>query len=480
MKKRTKIICTLGPATSTVTMISKLLKAGMNVARLNFSHGTHEDHEKLISNIRQAEQKTGIPVAILQDLQGPKIRIGKLPKEGVMLREKKEIVFDTSKKEYAGDIIPIVYKDLEKFIKKGDRMLFDDGRLEAKAIKISKSKIHAEVVVGGMLSSNKGLNLPDSKLSGVKALTPKDIKDAEFGVQQGVDFIALSFVQDENDIIDLRYLLKKYQKKYTPKDEYPIRIIAKIERNDAVHNMKDIIDAADGIMVARGDLGVEIRPEEVPFVQKRLIDLALDYAKPVIVATQMLDSMQNNPRPTRAEVSDVANAVIDHTDAVMLSNETATGKFPVETVEIMSKIIVESEKSHYDDLMLRDYHKEKEQIDNIMSGLSRTLAEYIGAKVILAASITGDTGRLISRYRPELPIMLATREPKVLRQLNLSWGVDPFLIPDCASIEELVERSVAHIKKKRVAKKGDRLVVVAGEPVGQSGNVNLLEVRVVK
>ena len=480
MKKRTKIICTLGPSTQTISVIVKLIRAGMNVARLNFSHGTHENHLLLIKNIRKASEKTGISVAILQDLQGPKIRIGILPKEGIGIVEKKKVVFDTSIKEYKNNIIPIVYKDLEKYLKKGERILLNDGRVEVLVDKVVGKKIYTTSVVSGELSSNKGINLPDSKLSGVKALTEKDIRDAEFGVKNGVDFIALSFVMDADDIIDLRYLIKKYQKKYGKKGDSPIRIIAKIERTDAVENIKEIVDATDAIMVARGDLGVEIPAEEVPFVQKHLIDLCLDYAKPVIVATQMLDSMQNNPRPTRAEVSDVANAVIDHTDVVMLSNETAAGKYPIETVDVMTRIIVESEKSHYDNLEIRDFHKDNQKLDNIISGLSRVLSEYICAKLILVASLSGDTGRLISRYRPELPILVATGDSTVERQLQLSWGVHSFVLPECKSIEELVERSVAYIKKKRIAKKGDKIVVVAGEPVGQAGHVNLLEVREIK
>ena len=480
MIKRTKIVCTLGPSSESVSMIEKMVQAGMNVARLNFSHGTYENHKMLIENIRKVSKKLETPIAILQDLQGPKIRVGILPKEGIGLKEKIKWVFDTSLDTYEKGIIPVDYKDLHKYIKKGERIFLNDGRIEVLVEKVEKTAIHTRVIVGGTLTSHKGINLPDSTLEGIRALTEKDKADARFGVEQGVDFMALSFVTCADDIHDLRYAIKKYEKELHIKRDDPIRIVAKIERNDAVENIREILETTDAVMVARGDLGVEIPAEEVPFVQKQLIDLSLEYAKPVIVATQMLDSMQTNPRPTRAEVSDVANAVIDHTDAVMLSNETASGEFPLESVEIMKKIIVEAEKSHYDDLMLRDFHKEDMKVDNIMSGMSRVLAEYIDAKVILAASLSGDTGRLISRYRPEFPILVPTNSERVRHQLNLSWGVHSFILPECKTIEELVDRSMSYIKKKKFAQKGDKIVVVAGEPVGHTGHVNLLEVREIK
>ena len=347
-------------------------------------------------------------------------------------------------------------------------------------------EIHTEVINGGVLTSHKGINVPDSKLT-VRALTDKDKKDARFAIEQGVDLIALSFARKGSDILDLKYLLEEYEKdlKINPSASsgiafQPIRIIAKIEQQEAVKNIKEILDVADGIMVARGDLGIEIPAEEVPLVQKRLIDEALLYAKPVIVATQMLDSMQNNPRPTRAEVSDVANAVIDHADALMLSNETAVGKYPVETVVMMASIIVETEKSVYDNLTLGKYLKKKKKVDEVVTEMSRLLAEEVGAKMILAASISGETARLISRYRPELPIAVATSTERVKNQLSLSWGVLPFMLQPCKTIEELIERSIVYLKKFQWVERGDKIIVVSGEPVGASGHVNLLEVREVK
>ncbi|MFA4831414.1 MAG: pyruvate kinase [Patescibacteria group bacterium] len=481
MQKRTKIVCTLGPSSESVETIKKMAKAGMNVARLNFSHGTYENHKILIKNIRIVEKETGEPIAIMQDLQGPKIRIGLLPEGGIDLAEGKMASFDTALESYAnyGDgVMPIDYLDLHQYVRKGERLLLDDGRIETKIIRVQGTRIDTEVIVGGRITSNKGINAPDSKLT-IGALTEKDKEDARFGVKQGVDFIALSFVREAEDILDLRYLVKEYEKEMHNKSKQPVRIIAKIERGEAVRNIKEILDAADGIMIARGDLGIEMPAQDVPLVQKKLIDFALNAAKPVIVATQMLDSMRDNPRPTRAEVSDVANAVIDHTDAVMLSNETAAGKYPVAAVETMARIIHETEKSTYDDLHLREVKGKAQNVDEIISQLSRMLAEKVGAKLILAASISGETGRLISRHRPELPIVVATNTDRVLHQLNLSWGVVPFHLKPCRTIEELVERSIAALRKKKMIKTGDNIIVVAGEPVGQAGHVNLLEMRAV-
>lgn len=479
MNKRTKIVCTLGPASETMENITKMVEAGMNVARLNFSHGTHENHALLIKNVRAVAEATGEPIAIMQDLQGPKIRVGNLPEEGVELKEGEEMVFDTSLEGYKENVIPIDYAELHEFVKVGERILFNDGRSEVKITEVNSTQIRTEVVVGGVLLSHKGINVPDTKLSG-RALTDKDKADAKFGVEHEVDLMAMSFVTTAKDILDLRYLIKEYEKELGLKPEQPIRIIAKIERNEAMENIAEILGVVDGIMVARGDLGIETPAEELPLIQKKLIDLSLDSAKPVIVATQMLDSMRENPRPTRAEVSDVANAVIDHTDAVMLSNETATGKYPVKTVETMSEIIQETEKSVYDDMPMREYAGESSQVDDVISQMSRLFAEKVEAKLILAASISGSTGRLISRYRPELPIAVATNTDRARHQLNLSWGVVPFILPPCRTIEELVERSVVYLKKQKMVVLGDKIVVVAGEPVGHAGHVNLLEVREVE
>lgn len=478
MTKRTKIVATLGPACDSIDIIKSMVLAGVNVVRLNFSHGTYEHHAMLIANVRAVEEETGIPVAILQDLQGPKIRVGILPESGITLVEGNMVVFDTSIQEYQNEIIPIDYRELHTFLKKGERILLNDGRAEVVITDVVQTRISATVSVGGVITSHKGINVPDSVLS-IRALTDKDKEDARFGVQHGVDMIALSFVTKPEDILDLKHHIKEVEKELHGDVSDPIHIVAKIERPEAVRAIHDILDVVDGIMVARGDLGIEIPAAEVPLVQKQLIDAALQKAKPVIVATQMLDSMQHSPRPTRAEVSDVANAVIDHTDAVMLSNETATGEYPVQVVQTMSDIIVQTEASAYDNLTIRSYTSANSQLDATITQLSRVLSDDIQAKIILAASLSGSTGRMISRHRPELPIVVAAGSLRVCHQLCLSWGVMPFVLLPCRSLEELVDRSLLELKRKKMVMAGDLIVVVAGEPVGQAGHVNLLEVRTV-
>ncbi|MBI2436143.1 MAG: pyruvate kinase [Candidatus Magasanikbacteria bacterium] len=352
MNKQTKIVCTIGPSCETVEILTQMVEAGMNVARLNFSHGTYANHKMLIKNIRAVEKNTGEAIAILQDLQGPKIRVGIVPKTGIELNKGHEVLFSTDEKNKKA--IQIGYKDLHKFLKKDELMLLDDGKIQGVISSVKGKTITVRITVSGVLTSHKGINVPQSDLSKLKVLTDKDKQDIEFGVKNGVDMIALSFVMSPTDILDLKYHIKKVARKLGIKKQEPIRVIAKIEKAEAVKRIDEILEVVDAIMVARGDLGIEIPAEEVPIIQKKLVDKALEKAKPVIVATQMLDSMQHNPRPTRAEVSDVANAVIDHTDAVMLSNETASGEYPVETVAMMSKIIRQTEKSHYDDLFFRE------------------------------------------------------------------------------------------------------------------------------
>ncbi|MEK7131428.1 MAG: pyruvate kinase, partial [Patescibacteria group bacterium] len=476
MFKKTKICCTIGPACDSVKILTDMVKAGMNIARLNFSHGDFASHAALISNIRKVEAITGEPIAIMQDLQGPKIRVGSLPEAGVPIKVGEELVFDTGLTEFKNGDIPLDYPDLHKFLEPGQRILVDDGHIEVKVKNITGTKITGEIMEGSVIFSHKGLNLPDSILD-IAAISEKDKKDLKFGVEQGVDLVALSFVRSAKDILDLRFLVKQFEGELGIKDQQPIRLIAKIERRIAVDNLKEILDVTDGIMVARGDLGLEMPAAEVPLVQKKMIDAANAKAKPVIVATQMLDSMRENRRPTRAEVSDVANAVIDHADTLMLSNETAVGKHPVLVVATMADIIVSTEKSHYDDTALPPVHKSGTTTDVAITELSRILAEEVKAKIILAASLSGETGRMISHVRPSLPILVSTSSQRVQRQLNLSWGVISFILEPCRSIEELVEKAITYIKKNKIAKKGEQMVVVAGEPVGQAGNVNLVEVR---
>lgn len=475
MLKRTKIVCTIGPSSETLEILKKLVKTGMNVARLNFSHGTHEWHGKIIKILRQISTQTHYPIGIIADLQGPRIRVGELPKEGVTLRPKTQVTLTTDLKKITNKI-PITYNDLHKDLSIGHRILLDEGLLELRVLKISGRDIFCEVIVGGQLTSHKGVNLPDTSVS-LPPLTKKDKDDLKFAVAQNVDWVALSFVSRASEIYDLRYLIRALEQELKIPKGPPIKIIAKIEKHEAVKNFDEILEATDGVMIARGDLGIETPAEEVPLVQKKIIDKCLEAAKPVIVATQMLDSMIRKPRPTRAEVSDVANAVIDHADAVMLSGETASGLYPVEAVTMMSKIIKETEESVYDDLMVETIMKRIKPIDEAVSKVANILARTVDAKAILAASLSGYTGRIVCRYRPELPILVTTDSERVQRQLTLSWGVIPFVLPPCRSVEELVDRSLGYLKKNKWVKSGDKIIIIAGEPVGRSGNINLIEIK---
>jgi len=474
-KKHTKIVCTIGPSSETPKILEQLIKAGMNVARLNFSHGTHEWHGRIIKIIRQISEKLDQPIGIIADLQGPRIRVGDLPPQGIILKPKSEVILTTDLKKTDGKI-PITYLNLHKDVWPEHRILLDEGLIELKVLKVSGRDIITEVIVGGLLTSHKGINLPDTSVS-LPPLTEKDKDDLRFAVEQCVDWIALSFVSRASEIYDLRYLISDFEQKLKRPKGPPIKIIAKIEKHEAVKNFGEILEATDGVMIARGDLGIETPAPKVPLVQKWIIDKCLEAAKPVIVATQMLDSMIRKPRPTRAEVSDVANAVIDHTDAVMLSGETASGSYPLRAVETMSKIICETENSVYDDVVIREIMKKIKPIDEAVSRVANILARTVEAKAILAASLSGYTGRIVCRYRPELPILVTTDNERVQRQLTLSWGVIPFVLPPCRSVEELVDRSLGFIKKKKYIKKGDRIIIIAGEPVGRTGNINLIEIK---
>ena len=452
----------------------------MNFARLNFSHGNHQSHKKLIKNIRAAEKKTSVPIAIMGDVRGPRIRLEGFDESCIQVKAGQELEFVINEKKLKDRQISIdAPKNLLKFLKAGHSVLIDDGRIEVKILKITKNSFRAKVLEGGQLCEHKGLNFPNSDLN-IPPISEKDKADLEFCVENNVEFIAMSFVKTAGDIKKIRDLIKKFEKKHKINNKQSIQVIAKVERHEAVDNIDKILEISDGIMVARGDLGLEMQPAQVPLAQKSLIDKANEAAKPVIVATQMLDSMQQNKRPTRAEVSDVANAVIDHADALLLTNETAAGKHPILVVKTMADIIKTTEDSEYDDKNLEPEAKCDESIDESISEVSRLLGEDVGAKLILAASLTGETGRLISHVRPNMPILVATNNKRSWRQLNLSWGVGSFILPTCKTIEELVKKSVGVIKKEKFAKKGDLIVVVAGEPVGRAGNVNLVEVREIR
>lgn len=457
--KRTKIVCTIGPASEKRTTLTAMMKAGMNVARLNFSHGTHAGHKKLLRAIRGAAKAAGQPVAILGDLQGPKIRLGELPEAGVKLKKGSRIELSTAIEAYKENgPLPVTYKNLHKDVKPGERFLIDDGLLALEIESVHGRVITAAVVNGGTVTSHKGMNFPDSSLS-VSAITEKDRKDLIFGVQEGVDWIALSFVTSVKEIKLLRKLIKKAGKR----GQTLPRIIVKIEKHEAIDRFDEILAAVDGVMIARGDLGIEIPAEDVPVRQKEIIEKCRLAGKPVVVATQMMDSMIRNPRPTRAEVSDVANAVFDHTDAVMLSGESATGKYPLEAVKMLAKIVEKAEVSPFDDVeMMENTNADKDQ-------------RFAAALHILA--LTGEIDAIVAcrdmapwsektlLMHPEIPCFLASADETMVRQNTIRWGMRPLALQkgkgDCAL------RALSALKRKKSLKKGSRVAMILGSRHGK-------------
>ncbi len=468
--KRTKIICTIGPACESPKILNELVKNGMNVARLNFSHGSYENHLELMKTIRDISKKQDKPIAILQDLQGPKIRISELEKP-VTIKKGEQLVI--------GKHVNMDF-DISRSVKKGERILIEDGLMELVVHKVTPStpgskthgKIFCKVMSGGVIKSHKGVNLPDSTIS-FPIFTTKDLQDLKFGLANDVDYVALSFVRDAKDIVNIKKLIDKN----LPKGKVAPKVIAKIERREAVENFDEILQVTDAIMVARGDLGVEIADSLVPMIQKDLIAKCNNHAKPVIVATQMLDSMIRNPRPTRAEVSDVANAVIDHADAVMLSGETATGSFPIEAVTEMRRIIEATENSPYDDFPAEPLSKDADQDSYkaaLIAGAVLRLAIGVNAHAIIGTTESGYTARFISRERPVAPVLILTDRPKVYRQMALIWGVRPFFVDSLSSfknVESLLKHFVAQAKKRKLVAKGDKVVLVAGNPLGERMNL---------
>ncbi|MBI4142889.1 pyruvate kinase [Candidatus Uhrbacteria bacterium] len=468
--KHTKVVCTIGPASESKAVLTRMVRAGMNVARLNFSHGEYAWHARAIRTIRSVARATGEPIAILQDLQGPKVRVGVLPKEGIPLVAGKPITLTTATAAYRGGKIPLTYRSLHRDVAIGHRILFDDGLLEVRVTRVRGRDIACVVVTGGMLKTHKGMNLPDTAVD-IPALTAKDRKDVVFGVAAGVDFIALSFVKHARDVALLRALITRLGGRQ--------HIIAKIEKHEAIANFTEILAAVDGIMVARGDLGVEIPAAEVPIRQKEIIERCRAVGKPVIVATQMLDSMIRNPRPTRAEVSDVANAIIDHTDAVMLSGESATGEYPVQAVAMLAGIARETEASRYDDVQPLMPPPEHWELGDVVAEVSALLAAHADIRAILVATLTGKTARRIARFHPAVPIYAATPDPLTMRTLNVSYGVQPFVVPHTKNRDALVRAAVRILQAQRRIRKGNALIIVAGEPWGQPGTANAVEVRTI-
>lgn len=468
--RRTKIVCTIGPASESLGNLKKLIQAGMNVARLNFSHGDYEEHGARIHNIRQACKEMGKTVAILLDTKGPEIRTRKMKEEPVELIENNMITLTTEDVLGDADRISVTYEQLPQDVEIGSTILIDDGLIGLTVVDIKGTEIKCRIVNGGPVKSNKGVNVPGVKIS-LPGITEKDANDIIFGIEQGVDFIAASFVRKAADVMEIRELLEKHG---APQ----IQIISKIENQEGVDNLDEILEVSDGLMVARGDLGVEIPPEEVPIVQKFMIKKCNRVGKPVITATMMLDSMQRNPRPTRAEASDVANAVYDGTDAVMLSGETAAGKYPVESVLTMARIAERTEESlEYREIFLRQAQSQQVSVTEAISQAVANSALELDARAILTATESGYTARMVSKYRPKAPIIAVTPSEQTIRRLSLVWGVIPIQCPHASTTDELFDAAVNSALTAGYASYGDIVVITAGVPVGRTGTTNIIKVH---
>ena len=472
---RTKIVATIGPASQNVKTLEKMIRAGMRVARQNFSHGDHKSHALLIKNIRKAAKTVGVEVAILQDLQGPRIRVGEVPEDGIKLKRITKVALlgerNTSVKIPGYTTVPIQYDDLYRDVKKGSSILIEDGTIQLKVISVRHKIIYCKTKVAGVVKAHKGINVPGVTLN-VDIITEKDKKDIKFGQKHQVDYVALSFVKEAADIKQLKALIKKSEKKGV---KVPTKVIAKIERQEALDNFPEIIREVDAIMIARGDLGLEIPIAQVPLLQKEIIEDCLTLAKPVIVATQMLDSMIRTPQPTRAEVSDVANAIIDHTDAIMLSGESATGKYPLKAVKMMSQIAKTTEESDYDDYFCGNF-----QISGTQEALAQAVCQMhseVGAKAIIIITKSGEGVRLAARHRPQLPILALTAELKTQRQLALSWAVISKKVSLSAPTATIIKQGLDHLKKKKLVKRGDLVIIVGNDFQGKIKKHNIVKIQ---
>lgn len=468
--RKTKIVCTIGPSSESLPALKQLIAAGMNVARLNFSHGDYEEHGNRIKNIRQACRELNKTVAILLDTKGPEIRTGKLKEDSYELVQDEHIVLTTE--EIIGDNkrISVTYKDLPRDVQVGSTILIDDGLIGLSVVDIRGSEIECRIVNGGTIKSKKGVNVPGVRIS-LPGITEKDASDIIFGIQQGVDFIAASFVRKASDVLEIRQLLEEHNASH-------IQIISKIENREGVDNLDEILEVSDGLMVARGDLGVEIPAEEVPLVQKLMIKKCNYVGKPVITATQMLDSMQRNPRPTRAEASDVANAIFDGTDAIMLSGETAAGKYPVESVLTMSRIAERAESAlEYREMFLRQSTAQQTTITEAISQSVANSALDLDARAIITPTESGYTARMVSKYRPKSPIVAVTPNEQVVRRLSLVWGVLPIKGEHVPNTDDLFQHAVDNAIKAGLIRLGDLVIITAGVPVGRSGTTNLMKVH---
>lgn len=471
--RKTKIVCTLGPASSTKEMIVELVKAGMDVARLNFSHGDYNEHGQRIELVHEVVKETGKIIPIMMDTKGPEIRTGSMSEGQVKLERGREIILTTDEKSNSNNTsVSVSYNHLPEDVKKGSKILIDDGLIELKVLGINDHEIRCEILNEGFLGSHKGVNLPGISLK-LPALTEKDKNDIRFGIENGVSFIAASFVRKARDVLEIRKLLIEEKAE-------DIYIISKIENQEGVDNIDEIIEVSDGIMIARGDLGVEIPPEKVPLIQKTIINKCKQAAKPVITATQMLDSMIRNPRPTRAEASDVANAIFDGTDAIMLSGESAIGDYPVETVNTMANIAREIEFStHYSGKIKSYENTSSKTVTEAISLASCKTAMDLNARCIITATSSGFTARMVSKHRPMLPIIAVTHNEAVIRYLKLCWGVYPLKVPQSKTTDEMIDNAITTILGHGLVEKGDLVTITAGVPVSMSGTTNLIEVLVI-
>ena len=473
-QRKTKIVATIGPVTSAKENLVKLIQSGVNVCRLNFSHSTHEEHIEVIKNIREADKELGTHTAILGDLQGPKIRIGDVKDNNIELVPGAEIIITTKALMGTANKVSITYQGLPQDVKKGERILLDDGKLMFEVISTNlKDEVKLKVIHGGYLSSKKGVNLPNTKIS-QPSLTEKDRKDLQVILEHNLDWIGLSFVRSAKDIIELKHLISQNNKQ--------TKVVAKIEKPEAVIELDNIVRESDAVMVARGDLGVEIPMQDVPLIQKKIITTCLNYGKPVIVATQMMESMTENAAPTRAEVNDVANAVMDGADAVMLSGETSVGKYPFTTVEAMCKII-EKIESDYEEMYSKEREPEKDIERFITDSICFTscrLASRVGAKGIITMTHSGYTAYKISSQRPKAAVFVFSGNKKLLTQLSLVWGVKTFFYNKTVSTDHTIADIKYLLKKQEYVAEGDMIINTASIPIEESGKTNMMKMSVVE
>jgi pyruvate kinase len=464
---RTKIVCTLGPASHDEAAISAFIDAGMAVARINFSHGTHADHARRIEAVRRVASRADRPVAILADLQGPKLRVGVLPEGGIMLREGEALSLVDQPSSTDPSVIPLPHPEVLRDVQPGDRLLLDDGLLELRVLDSDGERVRANVVTGGVLTSRKGLSLPHAHLQ-IPCLSDKDRADAAFGVEHEVDYFGLSFVRNGEDVTHLRTYLQELGAE-TP-------IIAKIEKPEALGRIDEILEVSDGMMVARGDLGVEAPAEDVPIAQKRIIRACNRAGKPVITATQMLDSMMRNPRPTRAEASDVANAILDGSDAIMLSGETAVGRYPRQAVQMMARIAEVTERSmSYADWLQRPADVGTMTVTDAIGQIATEIAADLDARAIITSTISGGTARRVAMHRPSTPIIAPSPHESTCRQLALVWGVQPLLVEQFTDTDTMIATAVNAAQARGLVEEGDLVIITAGVPVGGSGLTNMVK-----